>query len=93
MLGLEGGPASSSFQKDFWRVVTSHLSDWVWWRFLRRRFRPPVRRFARVRAPWVKKKLRVRASLRTVQRTIHDAGYWLPKLIQERVLDKATLCL
>ena len=47
-------------------------------------------RFARVRAPWVKKKLRVRASLRTVQRTIHDAGYWLPKLIQKRVLDKAT---
>jgi len=47
-------------------------------------------RFARVRAPDLKKRLKLKCSLRVVQQTLNDAGYRLPKLVNRRVLDKAT---
>jgi transposase len=48
-------------------------------------------RFERVRAPWIKKHLKLKkASVRVVQRTIQEAGYTLPQLTNRRVLDTTT---
>jgi hypothetical protein len=44
------------------------------------------KRFDRVRAPWILKKLRLPCKLRTVQKAIHDAGYFLPALVNKRAL-------
>jgi hypothetical protein len=46
-------------------------------------------RFDRARAPWIRKKLKLPCSDRTVRRVINRAGYWLPALINKRVLGKA----
>jgi hypothetical protein len=43
-------------------------------------------RFNRVRAPWVLRKLKFPVKLRTVQRAINEAGYFLPALTNKRVL-------
>ena len=48
-------------------------------------------RFERVRAPWIKRRLKLKGvSVRVVQRTVQEAGYKLPKLIDRRVLDAGT---
>jgi transposase len=47
-------------------------------------------RFKRVRAPWVKKYLKLRCSLRTVRRVINESGYTLPLLVNKRALDNST---
>ena len=47
-------------------------------------------RFKRVRAPWVRKKLKLKVHVRTVRRVLNDAGYSLPALVNKRRLDKAT---
>ena len=46
-------------------------------------------RFCRVRAPDLKRRLHLKCSTRTVNRTVNEAGYWLPKLVNRRVLDSA----
>ena len=45
-------------------------------------------RFARIRAPDVKRHLKLKASVRSVRRVINDAGYKLPKLVNRRRLTK-----
>jgi len=48
------------------------------------------RRFSRIRAPWVKKYLKLKASARTIRRAINEAGFHLPRPINRRVLDSKT---
>ena len=47
-------------------------------------------RFQRVRAPWVKKKLKLKVHVRTVRRVLNEEGFFLPALVNKRRLDKAT---
>jgi len=47
-------------------------------------------RFQRVRAPWVRKKLRLKVHVRTVRRVLNEEGFFLPALVNKRRLDKAT---
>ena len=56
-------------------------------RFLRRL---SGRNIPKVRAPWIKRKLKLPCAVRTVRRVTNDAGYKLPKLTNRRVLTAAT---